>query len=94
MQLTQSVWETPAFQKFAEEQLVLLQADFPRKKKNRLPDAQSSHNAQLAATYNPEGQFPHIVLLNPDATVRSRPNPYLRDAEEMIQHLRASLLEP
>lgn len=58
------VLETPEFIAFADSSLVLLNADFPRLKKNQLPKDQQKKNDQLADLYNPEGVFPMTVLLD------------------------------
>ncbi|MCU0371144.1 MAG: FAD:protein FMN transferase, partial [Bacteroidales bacterium] len=53
-----------AFVRFADENLILLKADFPQKKK--LPPEMVARNESLAARYNPGGLFPHLILLNSD----------------------------
>lgn len=65
-----NVWSTPTFQQFAEENLLILKADFPRRKSNQLSDDQTLQNKELAERYNPNGYFPFVLLLNPDLTVR------------------------
>jgi hypothetical protein len=42
----------------------MLKADFPRKKKNALPQKQAEANAILAKRYNPKGIFPLVVVLD------------------------------
>ena len=42
--------------------MILLKADFPKRKKNRLSEGQQKHNDELANKYN--GIFPLIVVLN------------------------------
>ena len=59
-----NVLNTETFLTFAEENLVLLNADFPASKKNRLSKEQIEHNEKLAERYNPKGLFPTAVLLN------------------------------
>lgn len=58
------VLETNEFTKFADTSLVLLNADFPRLKKNQLPKTQQQKNDQLADRYNPTGIFPLTILLD------------------------------
>ncbi|MBA4198622.1 MAG: hypothetical protein C0459_13825 [Chitinophaga sp.] len=62
-------FETDVFKKFAEKNLVLLNADFPRNKKNQLPAAQQKMNDALADKYNSNGAFPLTVLLDADGNV-------------------------
>lgn len=56
--------ESAEFMTFAEQHLVLLNADFPRLKKNQLSREQQKKNDKLADRYNPEGLFPMTVLLD------------------------------
>lgn len=58
-----------SFTAFASDELVLVNADFPRLKKNRLPDTQQKKNDALAERYNPNGAFPLTLLLNKDGKV-------------------------
>lgn len=69
IQLKEQVIASKAFTEFAEENLVLLEVDFPYRRKNRLPKEQQVHNEKLAEQYNPKGQFPKIVLVNADGGV-------------------------
>ena len=41
-----------------------MRADFPRKKKNKLPVAQIKLNEAMAERYNPDGKFPYTVLVD------------------------------
>ncbi len=69
IQLQKTIINDPAFVVFAHEKLVLLKADFPRQKKNQLSKAQQAENDKLAERYNPEGEFPYMLLLNTDGKV-------------------------
>lgn len=60
------VLETPGFTGYADTSLVLLNADFPRLKKNQLSKEQQQKNNKLADKYNPAGIFPMTVLLDAD----------------------------
>ena len=60
---------TDAFINYAIDNLVLVNADFPNRKKNKLPTALALQNKRLAAKYNPNGVFPLTVLLNADGVV-------------------------
>lgn len=56
--------ENPGFTEMADQKLVLVNADFPRKKKN-IPSAdQVKRNEALAEIYNKEGSFPLTLLLD------------------------------
>lgn len=51
------------FLRFAGDNLVLLEADFPQRKKIAAP-LRSQYDS-LAAAFNPQGAFPQVVLLSP-----------------------------
>ena len=57
------------FLKMADTALVLVNADFPRKKKDQLSSGQQAINNALADEYNSEGQFPKTLLLTADGKV-------------------------
>lgn len=67
MQLKKSILSQPEFIAFSEKNLVLLEVDFPYRKKNRLSKQQQKHNEQLAERYNQEGSFPKVLLLDESA---------------------------
>ncbi|WNJ19660.1 thioredoxin family protein [Pontibacter sp. G13] len=65
----QEVFSTPEFESFAQDHLILVRADFPRKRKNRLSEAQVQHNEALAAQFNPQGYFPYALLLTAEGEI-------------------------
>ncbi|NID13393.1 thioredoxin family protein [Fibrivirga algicola] len=64
IKLKKEVFESDVFLTYADKNLVLVRADFPRSKKNQLSQQQTTHNESLAERYNPEGQFPLTVLID------------------------------
>lgn len=66
MQMDQSIFQSEAFQTYADKHLVLLKADFPRRRKNQLDSASQAEAAELAQAFNPEGLFPTLVLMAPN----------------------------
>lgn len=72
IKLERNIWKSESFKTYALENLVLYRADFPRKKKNQLPEQVSTTNKILAEKYNSEGYFPHVVLLRPSGKVMGR----------------------
>ena len=66
IEMNKAVFDTDLFKKYAEKNLVLLNADFPRLKKHALSHDQEKKNDQLAETYNKKGIFPLTVLLTAD----------------------------
>lgn len=69
IKLDREVWSTDSFKDYAEDHYVLLQADFPRKQKNQLSPEQQEKNKKLAETYNQQGFFPLVVVLNENGKV-------------------------
>ena len=63
------IFEKEPFMKFAESNLVLVNADFPRLKKNMLSKEQTGQNEALADQYNKTGIFPYTLLLNANGTI-------------------------
>lgn len=62
IRMHREVYESDSFKSFAGDHLVLVNADFPRLKKNQLSKEQIEKNNALAEKYNPEGKFPFTVL--------------------------------
>ncbi|MFN3755172.1 thioredoxin family protein [Flavobacterium sp.] len=61
--------ESETFTQMAKDNLVLVNADFPRKKKNSLNPKIIKSNEALAELYNKEGNFPFTLLLNAEGKV-------------------------
>lgn len=66
IRLHKEIFDSEAFAAMAGSKLVLLNADFPRLKKNQLPKAQQEQNNKLADQYNTAGNFPSTMLLTAD----------------------------
>ncbi len=69
IQLHNELFEKQEFIKYADEHLVLLKADFPYKKANRLSKEQTAHNEELAERYNPNGEFPLALFINSEGEI-------------------------
>lgn len=61
--------ENAAFTQMADKNLVLVNADFPRKKKNMGSPEQIKRNEGLAEIYNKQGSFPLTLLLDAQGKV-------------------------
>lgn len=68
-QLDKMFFNSEVFKKFAPNHLVLLEADFPMRKKNKLSKDQQIHNEKLAESFNKEGSFPFVLMLNEEGIV-------------------------
>lgn len=69
MRLRKEILDNEVFTKMADTTLVLVNADFPRNKKNQLDAQTRKQNDALADKYNPDGKFPLTLLLNADGKV-------------------------
>src|SRR6185295_9772586 len=69
IRLRKEIFESVLFKNLADNNLVLVNADFPRLKKNQLSKDQQKKNDKLADKYNPQGIFPYTVLLSSDAII-------------------------
>ena len=69
MQLKKSILSQDEFVEFSKDNLVLVEVDFPYRRKNRLPKAQRKYNEQLAEQYNKEGSFPKVLLFDTDGNI-------------------------
>ena len=62
--IDKSIFNTDEFVSYATENLIMVRADFPSKKKNALSDMQQAKNDLLADIYNHRGIFPYAVILD------------------------------
>jgi len=67
--LRKEIFDAPVFSAMADTSLVLVNADFPRMKKNQLPKDEQQANDRLADKYNPQGKFPLTLLLTAEGRV-------------------------
>ncbi|GAB2822086.1 thioredoxin family protein [Ferruginibacter profundus] len=64
IRLRKEIFESTEFKNYADANLVLVNADFPRLKKNQQDKEQVKRNEALADKYNPKGKFPFTLLLD------------------------------
>jgi thioredoxin-related protein len=69
IKLDRNIWQSDEFKKEANSKWVLVKADFPKKKANQLSETQTKINKLLAEKYNPNGNFPLVVILDKDLKV-------------------------
>lgn len=94
IKLNKEIWSTSEFKSLSKEHFIMLQADFPRRKANKLSDLQAAQNAKLAETYNKEGFFPLVVVLDKKGNVlgkmgyeRIAPKAYFEKLKSLEQAL-------
>jgi thioredoxin-related protein len=79
---------TPEFQTFATENLVMYNADFPRLSKNKLAKEVEKENETLADKYS-KGLFPLILLLDAEGNVVKKWEEFPKETvEEFIGKLK------
>lgn len=69
IKLHKEIFDSKSFTDFADEHLELVNADFPRLKKNQLSKEQQKENESLADRYNQRGSFPLTLLLTEEGKV-------------------------
>lgn len=69
IRMHKEIFESQAFENYAGDHLVLVNADFPRLKKHQLPKDQAAKNEALADKYNKQGTFPLTVLIDEKGNV-------------------------
>jgi len=69
IRLHKEIFDSNQFEAYADGNLVLVNADFPRLKKNQLNKEQTKQNEALADKYNPNGIFPYTLLLDASGKV-------------------------
>lgn len=62
IKLEREIFAQPDFKQFAKGRIKVLKADFPQRKKQ--PDSLIVRNEKLAEKYNPNGEFPLLILLD------------------------------
>ena len=91
IQFNKKILNDSSFQKFAADKLVILEADFPQRKKIA-KQLRTQYDA-LAEKYNHTGEFPKIVLLNKDANVTSNLLYTQQSCADFISELKKQLPE-
>lgn len=87
IKLDRQVFDTETFKIYAKDHMVLLEADFPKRKKNALAKEQQEKNDALAARYNKRGIFPFVVILDAEGTVLGETGYFKASPSEYILHL-------
>ncbi len=72
IRLKKEFFDTDIFRTMADSELVLVNADFPRNKKNQPSADQQKINDGMADKYNEKGIFPYTLLLNSEGKVLGR----------------------
>jgi protein disulfide-isomerase len=81
IQLKKDILSTGQFGKYAKEELVLLELDFPRQRSQ--PEDLKRQNEELAGTFEIEG-FPTLILLSPEGRELARHVGYMPGGPERL----------
>lgn len=92
IKLSREIWSTETFITYAKDNYIMFQADFPRKKKNALPEKQAAANAKLAEIYDKNGVFPLVVVLDNRGNLlgetgykKTTPKAYIQELDSFIK---------
>jgi thioredoxin-related protein len=93
IRMHKEIFDNDAFQLFATQKLVMMNADFPRQKKNQLAKDLQKQNDQLADKYNSKGSFPMTALLDANGNVlrsweglpKESPDEFLNELKDLTQ---------
>lgn len=69
MRMKSEFFNDSVFSKMADTSLVLVNADFPRNKKNKLTAEVQKQNNTLADKYDPDGKFPFTLLMDENGKI-------------------------
>jgi thioredoxin-related protein len=89
MKLSDEVFSKGEFSEYADDNLVLVKLDFPRKKK--LPESEQQYNYNLLTKYGVRG-FPTILLLDKDGNFVRQTGYVQGGAENYIKHIEESYM--
>lgn len=84
IKLNNEVFNKSEFKDYARKNLVLVEVDFPRKKKQK--KSLEEQNADLALRYGVRG-YPTIIILAPDGTFVAKTGYKRGGAEKYVAHL-------
>ncbi len=91
IKLDRLVFQSPEFQKYAKENLIIYKADFPRKKANSLSPELTKANNVLAQKFNPKGYFPLVLVLDKNETILDSFAYENKPVKDYISHLNSVL---
>ena len=64
MRLDKVVFDSEAFKKYSIDNFVLLNLDFPARRKNKLSKEMTRQNEYLAEKFNKSGAVPAVIIIN------------------------------
>ena len=89
MRLDKDLFQNEAFKSYANENLVLLNLDFPAKKKNKLPEELTKQNEMLFEKYNKSNAFPAVVIVDAEGNMVGKMKYPLSDAKSYLANIQS-----
>ena len=89
IRLQKSLFESPEFESYAKEVLVLVNADFPMKKKNKLSKEQTMYNEELSDRYNKKGVLPVVLVLDANGEIKGKMKHPFDNASGYIKNIKS-----
>lgn len=87
IKLDKDIFQSETFKLYAKDHFIMVQADFPKRKKNALAPELQAHNNALAEQYNKNGVFPFVLVLNTEGKVLGETGYYKTSPEKYILEL-------
>ena len=82
-----AIFHSEEFEKWAKKNLVMVLADFPRRRQNQLPQEQKIKNNELATKFGIRG-FPTVLILDTEGKVLDKKVGYRGESpKEYIQNI-------
>lgn len=92
IRLHKEIFNHTSFVAFSKDSLIMVNADFPRQKKNQLSKIQQQQNDALADKYNAAGSFPFTLLLTADGkVVKAWDGFYKNGVDEFIYEIKEAI---
>ncbi|MCB0696298.1 MAG: thioredoxin family protein [Chitinophagaceae bacterium] len=94
IRMKKKIFDQEVFQQYAKEKLILVNADFPRQKKNMPAEDVIKANDALAEQYNKSGHFPLTLLLDAEGKILKTWDGYKdMTPEEFVKEIKGVLHE-
>lgn len=93
--MKRKIFTHPAFEEYADNHLILVNADFPQQKRNKPTKKVQRQNDRLAEKYNKGGIFPLTLLLDSKGEVMASWQGYSNEMspEMFIEQVKAAIHE-
>ena len=89
IRLQKLLFESPDFESYAKEELVLVNADFPMKKKNKLSKEQTMYYEELSDRYNKKGVLPVVLVLDANGEIKGKMKHPFDNAAGYIKNIKS-----